>query len=136
MAAIDVDRDEAIGGINVTPLVDVLLVLLVILIVTAKQITSQSVPLDFPKSAGAPEQEMVLSVVLGADGATVLDGKPIPNDDAILALAAAARAKGGDLRVVIRADRAVSHGRVIHVLDLLKQAHVEKIAFAPPGGEK
>jgi biopolymer transport protein ExbD len=127
MAAIE--KDEAISGINVTPLVDVMLVLLIILLMTAKQITSQSVPLDFPKTAGSGGTEMVLRVILAADGTMRLDGRTLANDDALFPLASEARAKPGEVRAVIQADRAVPHGRVIHVLDLLKQAHVEKIAF-------
>jgi biopolymer transport protein ExbD len=59
----------------------------------------------------------------------MVDGKNIPNDDAILQLARDASAAHADLRAVIKADAAVTHGRVIHVLDLLKQAKVNKIAF-------
>ena len=62
--------------------------------------------------------------------AVVLTAEPIgPNDDAILQLARDVQADHPDLRAVIKADSAVTHGRVIHVLDLLKQAHVTKIAF-------
>jgi biopolymer transport protein ExbD len=123
------DVDEPITGINVTPLVDVMLVLLIILIVTAKHIVSQSVPLDLPKAASGTEVQVVFSVVLAADGSTQVDSKRIANDDGILPLAREAHAKNADLRAVIKADSAVPHGRVIHVLDLLKQAGVGKIAF-------
>ena len=121
--------DEAITGINVTPLVDIVLVLLIIFMVTAKLIVSKSVPLDLPKAATGSDIQTVFSVVLSADGITQVDGKTMPNDDAIFPLAKAAREKNPELRAVIKADNAVSHGRVIHVLDLLKQAQVGKIAF-------
>jgi len=127
--AVDTDTDEAITGINVTPLVDVMLVLLIILIVTAKHIVSQSVPLDLPKAASGTEVQVVFSVVLAADGTTQVDSRNVANDDAILPLARDAHAKNNELRAVIKADSQVSHGRVIHVLDLLKQAGVGKIAF-------
>ena len=123
------DIDEAITGINVTPLVDVTLVLLIIFMVTAKIIVSQSLPLDLPKASQGTDIQVVFSVTMGADGTAQVDGKPIPNDDAVLALAEAAQQKTPDLRAVIKADSAVPHGRVIHVLDLLKQGHVNKIAF-------
>jgi biopolymer transport protein ExbD len=127
--AVDTDTDEAITGINVTPLVDVMLVLLIILIVTAKHIVSQSVPLDLPKAASGTEVQVIFSVVLAADGTTQVDSRTVANDDAILPLARDAHAKNNELRAVIKADSQVSHGRVIHVLDLLKQAGVGKIAF-------
>lgn len=124
------DADDAITGINVTPLVDITLVLLIIFMVTTRFIVNQTVPLDLPKAAtGTSEVQIVFSIVLAADGRTMVDGKQVANDDAILALAKDALAQHSDLRAVIKADAAVTHGRVIHVLDLLKQAHVSKIAF-------
>ncbi len=130
------DSEDAIVGINVTPLVDIVLVLLIIFMVTAKIIVSQSVPLDLPKAASGTDVQTVFSVVLAADGSTQIDSKPVANDDAIFPAAKDARAKNAELRAVIKADSAVPHGRVIHVLDLLKQAQVAKIAFgvspAPP----
>lgn len=123
------NTDEAITGINVTPLVDIVLVLLIIFMVTAKLIVSKSVPLDLPKAATGSDIQTVFSVVLSADGKTLVDSKPVPNDDAILGLAKAAHDKNPELRAVIKADASVPHGRVIHVLDLLKQAQVAKIAF-------
>jgi biopolymer transport protein ExbD len=123
------DSEDAIVGINVTPLVDVVLVLLIIFMVTTRMIMSKSVPLDLPKAASGSDIQTVFSIVLTADGATQVDSKPVPNDDAIGPLAAAAHDKNAELRAVIKADSAVPHGRVIHVLDLLKQAQVAKIAF-------
>jgi biopolymer transport protein ExbD len=131
------ESDEAITGINVTPLVDIVLVLLIIFMVTAKLIVSKSVPLDLPKAATGSDIQTVFSVVLAADGTTQVDSKTVPSDDVILGLAKAAHEKNPELRAVIKADSAVPHGRVIHVLDLLKQAQVAKIAFgvqpAAPG---
>jgi len=131
------DDEGLISGINVTPLVDVTLVLLIIFMVTAKIIVSQGMPMDLPKAASGEEVQMVFSVELTADGKTVVDSKPIKSDEDIAGLAKAAKTKNKDLRAVIRADKKVEHGRVIHVLDLLKRSGVAKIAFAvsPIGGE-
>ncbi len=130
------DSDDAITGINVTPLVDVTLVLLIIFMVTAKLIVSQSVPLDLPKAASSSDVQVVFSIILTADGKTLVDSRMLANDDAIFAIAKDAHGKNPELRAVIKADSAVPHGRVIHVLDLLKQAQISKIAFgvspAPP----
>jgi len=124
------DTDEGITGINVTPLVDVTLVLLIIFMVTTKIVMNQTVPLDLPKAAkGTSDVQVVFSIIMAADGRAFVDSKPVPNDDAIMALAKEAGAAHPDLRAVIKADAAVTHGRVIHVLDLLKQANVNKIAF-------
>jgi biopolymer transport protein ExbD len=126
--------DDAITGINVTPLVDITLVLLIIFMVTAKIIVSQSVPLDLPKAASGTEVQVVFSVVLAANGETLVDGKKVGSDDEIFPMAREALKKHPELRAVIKADAAVSHGRVIHVLDMLKQGGISKIAFGVTPG--
>jgi len=124
------EADDAITGINVTPLVDITLVLLIIFMVTTKIVLNQTLPLDLPKAAtGTSDVQTVFSILLSADGRTVVDSSQIANDEGILPLARTAQAAHPELRAVIKADSAVTHGRVIHVLDLLKQAHVAKIAF-------
>jgi biopolymer transport protein ExbD len=135
------DGDGMIADINVTPLVDITLVLLIIFMVTAKIIVSQSLPLDLPKAAAGQEVQLIFGLELHANGDMLVDGKKVANDDAILPLAREAQTKNADLRAVIRADQAVPHGRVIRALDLLKQAGVSKIAFGvspvppEPGGK-
>ncbi len=134
------DVDEGIVGINVTPLVDITLVLLIIFMVVAKMVVSQSVPLDLPKAASGTDVQVVFSIELYANGDITVDQKKLANDDALFPLAKEGHARNSDLRAVIKADGTVQHQRVIHVLDLLKQAGVSKIAFgvtpiAPePGG--
>src|SRR5689334_14203223 len=124
------DEDGIISGINVTPLVDVTLVLLIVFMVTAKIIVSQGMPMDLPKAATGEEVQNVFSVELTIDGKTRVDSQAVPSDTSISELARQAHAKNKDIRAVIRADRKVEHGRVINVLDLLKQAGIAKIAFA------
>jgi biopolymer transport protein ExbD len=123
------EGDESITAINVTPLVDITLVLLIIFMVTARLIDNQAVLLDLPKAASGAEVQIVFSIVLAADGSAQVDSRNIPNDDAILALAKETHQRNPDVRAVIKADSSVPHGRVIHVLDLLKQAQIAKIAF-------
>lgn len=124
------EADDAITGINVTPLVDITLVLLIIFMVTTKIVLNQTLPLDLPKAAtGTSDVQTIFSILLSADGRTVVDSNQITSDEAILPLARTAQSAHPELRAVIKADSAVTHGRVIHVLDLLKQAHVGKIAF-------
>jgi biopolymer transport protein ExbD len=132
------DDDGMVSGINVTPLVDITLVLLIIFMVTAKLIVSQSLPLDLPKAANGQDVQMIFGVELHANGDTVVNGKKVGSDAAILPLAKEELAKTPDLRAVIRADTTVQHGRVITVLDTLKTGGITKIAFGvaplpPPG---
>ncbi|HXJ21365.1 MAG TPA: biopolymer transporter ExbD [Polyangia bacterium] len=119
-----------IEGINVTPLVDIMLVLLVIFIVTAKVLVTPAVPLDLPKVARADEIQVVFAVTIPVQGETRVDGQPVADEAALAALAAAAVARDRDLRAVIQADGAVPHRRVVRALDALRRAGVEKVAVA------
>jgi biopolymer transport protein ExbD len=127
--ATGLDDNGTIAGINVTPLVDITLVLLIILMVTAKVISEPAVPMELPRATKTEEVQVVFSIILAADGATLVDGVSAPDDDAILAKARAAVAQDSDLRAVINADGGVPHRRVIHVLDLLKVAGIARLAF-------
>ncbi len=123
------DDDGIISAINVTPLVDITLVLLIVFMVTAKIIVSTSLPLDLPKAAKGETVQVVFGLELHANGDIKVDGKKLSSDKAVLALARKSLAKNKDMRAVIRADKTVQHGRIIRILDLLKQAGVTKIAF-------
>jgi len=123
------DGDGVISDINITPLVDISLVLLIVFMVTAKIIVSQAMPLDLPKAASGQQVQLVFGLELHASGDLYVDGKKVEADTAVLAMAREALTKNKDLRAVIRADKTVQHGRIMRVLDLLKQAGVSKIAF-------
>ena len=124
------DADEGITDINVTPLVDIVLVLLIIFMVTAKLIVTQGVALDLPKVKSGNDMQVFFSVVLAANGSTMVNSLPVADDEAVLPKAIEARKQDPELRAVIKADAQVPHGRVLHVLDLMKQAQLTKIAFA------
>lgn len=128
MASAGPRRGAIIEGINVTPLVDITLVLLIIFIVTAKIVVTPAVPLDLPKASQSEELQTILSVALPAEGPMQVDGAAI--DDGTLGVRArSALARDPELRAVIQADRAVSHGRVMTVLDTLKTAGLTRVAF-------
>ncbi|MFO0631056.1 MAG: TonB family protein [Polyangiales bacterium] len=109
------DTDGEIGGINVTPSVDIALVLLIIFMVTAKYIVAQSIPVDLPnaRSANDTEVSQMANVSVDRAGALFLDARPVT--EAALRAQLAQRWQGNpELRAVISADRAVPHGRVSH----------------------
>jgi len=118
-----------ISGINVTPLVDIMLVLLVIFMVTTTVAATRAVPLDLPAARHAEGVQVVLSVVLPAAGGTLVNGETVADDESFMRRATAASARDGQVRAVIDADGAVPHRRVIHALDLLKSAGIAKVAF-------
>src|ERR1700704_1034550 len=112
MASTPQNMNGIIPGINVTPLVDVMLVLLVIFIVTAKIIVTPAVPLDLPRASSSEEVQVVYSVIVPASAPARVNGQPVADDAALSATARAALAQHPDLRAVINADGAVPHRRV------------------------
>jgi len=121
-----------INGINVTPLVDIMLVLLIIFMVTAKLVVAPTSALgvQLPRSATGDAVQIIFSVQLTRQGGSYVNGHAVASDDAIKLQADQELAQHPDLRAVIQADGDVPHRRVIHVMDLLSQAHVSSIAFA------
>lgn len=128
-AASNSDEEGVITGINVTPLVDICLVLLIIMMVTARIIANLSVPLDLPKAAKGQDLQVFFRIDLSKEGETYVDDKKLEDPKSVLPLAKEALSKNPEIRATIRADSAVSHGRVMQVVDLLKQAGMSRIAF-------
>jgi len=120
--------DEEIVGINVTPLVDVVLVLLVVLMVTAGYIASRAIPVDLPQAATGESVPQTLALSLDEHGALYLDGRRV-DEPALHARVASAKRARPDLRAVIAADGRVAHQRVIRLIDLLRQEHVTEFAL-------
>jgi biopolymer transport protein ExbD len=123
------EPDEAITQINVVPLVDIMLVLLIIFMLTASFISTPSIPVNVPKALTSnPTAPASQSLVLNVRGEIFLQGKGISRENLSRALREAA-ALNPDLRVVLSADAAVTHGKVVELLDLVRQAGVTKIAL-------
>ena len=120
--------DDMISGINITPLVDVVLVLLVVLMVTASYLASHSIPVDLPKAATGEATNTVLGVSVTRDGALFLDGKGV-DDAEFRARVHSARSADAEVRAVIAADGGAAHRSVVHVIDLRRREHVTKFAL-------
>lgn len=118
-----------IEGINVTPLVDIMLVLLIIVMVTAQFRSSSAVPMDLPQASESEEVQTVFAVTVPADRELQVDGETVERS-ALEERAAAALDETPDLRAVIQADGEVSHRRVMDVMDELRAAGLTKVAFA------
>jgi biopolymer transport protein ExbD len=128
---------QTISGINVTPLVDITLVLLIIFMVTATVIVNAGIKVDLPKAAsGSDQAKTTLALTMTMDGALYLNGEK-SSDEAVAAFIARSLAATPDLQAVIAADRVVPHGQVVHVIDLVKRAGVRRFAIsvAPGGGD-
>ena len=123
------DEEEGITGINVTPLVDITLVLLIIFMVTATYIVKQTIEVELPRAAhGGETVNKTFALVVTKEGKVYLNG--VECDDAGLAAAVQqARAKGEEVQAIVGADRNATHGSVTHLLDVLKGAGVTKFAI-------
>jgi biopolymer transport protein TolR len=128
-AKIGGDNDEPISEINIVPFVDIILVVLIIFMITTPFILKPSININLPKAASGEDtipSEMTITVA--ADGQTQLNGKPA-SDDEISSFAKQALTKTPEVQAIISADKDVSHGRVIGVIDLVKSAGITKFAI-------
>lgn len=122
------DSEEVLSEINVTPLVDVMLVLLVVFIVTAPLLTN-SIPINLPKTeAVAPvEQKDPLVVSIDADGKWFINKDAI--DPSLLeGNLAQAKARDPDLRVQLQADDSTNYGQVAKAMASIEKAGITKLA--------
>jgi biopolymer transport protein TolR len=120
---------EPMSEINVTPMVDVMLVLLVIFILTAPLMAS-SIKLDLPKTdaAKASEAPKFVTLVVDKAGQIFLNDKPIAIDELKTSLTQTA-VKNPDTEVQLRADEAVPYGKVVEVMGAAQKAGLNRIGF-------
>jgi biopolymer transport protein ExbD len=123
-------RRGGIVGINVTPMVDVMLVLLVIMMVSATYIVSRALKVELPKSASSDEAAQgPITVTLTKDGQTLVNQEPVVGDAALTAVFQKARSLPGEPSLVVSADSNALHGHVVHVIGLGKQQGIVKFAI-------
>ena len=135
MASSAQNKSGIIEGINVTPLVDIVLVLLIIFIVTAKFVVTPAVPLDLPRATQGEEVQTILAVTILADGKLLIDNQPATETE-LQQRARTALERDKALRAVIMADGNARHKQVITVLDTLKESGVERVAFGTVQAEQ
>jgi biopolymer transport protein TolR len=127
-------RNPVMSQINVTPMVDVMLVLLIIFMVSAPLLTV-GVPIDLPQtqasSLDAADKEP-LAISLNTKGQVFLQNTEVPVDELVPKLKAISEARasrGGDDRIYVRADKAVDYGTVMKVMGRLSAAGFRKVAL-------
>jgi biopolymer transport protein ExbD len=118
-----------IVGINVTPMVDVVLVLLVIMMVSATYIVQQSLKVELPKTATSDEAaSSPAAVTITREGAFYFDGSPVDERQLVSHLHSAVQANA-DVNLIVTADEHAFHGSVVHVIDLAKVEGINKFAI-------
>ena len=133
-------RRGIIAEINVTPLVDIMLVLLIIFMLTAHLIARQAIEIELPRAAQSTAlPPTTLAITLKADGAIFLNNQPV-TPQALRDAIKASVARDPKTQAIVAGDKRVSHGRVVWVLDTVKALGITQFAIQidpqavmPPG---
>lgn len=124
------DDDQPIAEINVVPLVDVILVVLIIFMVTAPLVLKPSIDINLPKaSSGEATPQTSLNIALGTDGTLTLNGQP-STLEAITAAASQLAIEKPDTAAILAADKSVTLERLTEIIDIVKTAGIKKVAFS------
>ncbi len=134
-----VGNSQPMAEINVIPLVDIMLVLLVVFIITAP-LFHQAVSIDLPKvdATRMDEEPKAIQVALDAQGKLLMDGDAVELSELAARLAVVAQASITEPEIHLRADRATRYERVTEVMALAQTAGISRIAFVtdrPETGE-
>jgi biopolymer transport protein ExbD len=121
--------DEIVAEINVTPLTDIFLVLLIIFMVTSSAIMQQGTPVNLPRAGSGGAEAEGIVVTATADGQLEVNGQAVEREQLLPALAAAL-ADSVDKRVVLQGDRQVILEDAVQIMTIAKEAGAEKIAIA------
>ncbi|MEE9271271.1 MAG: biopolymer transporter ExbD [Candidatus Krumholzibacteria bacterium] len=127
-----------IARINVTPIIDVALVLVIILLITAPMITNSNMDVDLPAAqTRAAEDEVRMSVTMGVHGELAINENTVPAKEFVRTLAARlAESSNKNILVVVRADAGMPYDSVNHVLKLVRKAGAMRVAIATRQREK
>lgn len=132
------EREKIITDINITPLTDVMLVLLIIFMVTTPFIMQGNIKINLP-SANAPSDENLekfIIIGISADGKTYLNGKEIIEENVLQEQLKALLLQSQDKKVIIEADKSTFHGTVVRIMGIAKNAGAEKLAISTIPEEK
>jgi biopolymer transport protein ExbD len=123
------DDDEAITDINVTPFVDIVLVLLITFMVTAKLIAGRGIEIDKPKASSGGDVQSTLRVSIDATGTLFVNGDRYDADAAAVARIKEIAATSDKPKAIIAGDRNGAYGGVMRAIDLVQQAGITAIAL-------
>lgn len=129
MAASQRGQDEYMSDINMTPLVDVMLVLLIVLMVAASFTVSKSLDVSLPKAATGTNESTPTMLVISKDGHWQFDGAPT-DESSLRGRLSSLKEQGGDPHIIIAADGQTQHEQVVHALDFLRSEQVSRVSLA------
>ena len=132
----DEDAGGIISEINVTPLVDITLVLLIIFMVTARFIVNKAISVKMPKAVSGEQVKTTLGLTLDANKALYLNGERMDDRTQVADYVKRAAQSNPEIQAVITADRTVPHGEVIGLIDMVKLSGVKNFALTVEAIEK
>ena len=127
---IHVEDFEPLAGVNIIPVIDVSLVLLIILLATSPILNQPGFEVKLPKARTSESKEKNITVSLSLKDEMAVNESPAHTLDEVGPLIAKELGDKKDLMVIIRADQGVSYGKVQELMDIAKKAGAEKIAIA------
>lgn len=124
------DDDEPIAAINVVPLVDIILVVLIIFMVTAPLVLKPTIDINLPKASSGDESPPTpLNIAVGRDGNISLNGQPSTLAD-VTAYASKMAQEKPDTAAILQADKAVTLEMLTSIIDVVKTAGIKRVAFS------
>ena len=123
--------DEPIAAINIVPLVDIILVVLIIFMVTAPLVLKPTIDINLPKASSGEESNVAtpLNIAVTAAGEIRLNGQISTLPD-VTAYAAKMVAEKPDTPAILQADKSVTLERLTEIIDVVKSAGVKRVAFS------
>lgn len=127
------DQSDEIADINIVPLVDIILVVLIIFMVTAPALSKPSVKVNLPEaSSGEQSPSTTFTVAITTEGDVSVNGESV-DEEKLKQMAALEAEKNPEMQALIGADRDVPHGTVIKVLDWIKASGIKKFSLTTDG---
>ncbi|SMF39597.1 ExbD/TolR family protein [Pseudobacteriovorax antillogorgiicola] len=131
----DIDEEDGITDINVTPFVDVMLVLLIIFMVTANYINTPGIDLNLPEAeTGAGLEQSQLTFTIDRNSVIYVDGKAV-NEAGLASIVKSKKAEDPKIQATIAADQSTPHGAVIKLIDLVRKNGITDFAINVEAGQ-
>jgi biopolymer transport protein ExbD len=126
------ERETIISAINITPLTDVMLVLLIIFMVTTPFIIQGNIKINLPSAKAPSDETLEQDIIIGVtqDGRVYLNSKEVADDASLSAELKDMISKTGNKRVIIEGDKMALHGVMVRVMGIAKDAGADKLAIS------
>ena len=131
MSLLNNNDDEIMSDINITPLVDIMLVLLITFMLVSTLVDFSAIKVELPKAATGEDAKIEsIAIVITKAGQYFVAGNPVDSLDELKAILTAKKERNPQIQTVISADKNVSHGQVVKIIDLVRKLGIAKFAIS------